>query len=231
MTAAQAESKPRYQFKPGPYSSHTLLLAHFPTRGEGRRVLDVGCAGGYLSEILVERGFRVTGIDLPGSPQPPGIEFHAADLEHGLGPAGGPFDYIICADILEHLRSPLGLLREIRQRLAPGGALLASLPNSGHWYFRYNVLVGRFPQHPNGLFDSTHLRFYPWSGWVHLFSRAGFRIDTVHPTTVPFGLALPSLDGSLAVRALERASFDCARLWKKLFAYQFVVSARDGGVA
>jgi SAM-dependent methyltransferase len=226
MMATRADAKPRYQFKAGPYSSHTFLLAYFPERGEGCRVLDIGCAAGYLSEILVQRGFAVACIDWPGTPHPPTVEFSGADLDDGLGPVGGNFDYIICADVLEHLRDPLRLLEECRERLAPGGTLLASLPNSAHWYFRWNVLMGRFPQQEHGLFDSTHLHFYTWDGWVNLLARAKFRIDTVQSATVPFGLALPNWEGSWLVRALERISFCCARAWKKLFAYQFVVSTR-----
>jgi SAM-dependent methyltransferase len=226
MMAAQMAEMPRYQLKPGPYSSHTLLLARFPERGAEKRVLDVGCAGGYLAEALAQRGFAVTAIDLPGTPQPRGVRFLAADLDRGLGEVGGPFDFILCADVIEHLRRPAHFLMECRERLAPGGVLAASLPNSGHWYFRANVLLGRFPRHDNGLFDRTHLHFYTWDGWVKLFAEAGFRIESQQPTTVPFGLALPSLDGTPLVGALERVSRDCARLWKRLFAYQFVVTAR-----
>jgi len=64
-----------YCFKPGAYSSHSLLLAEFPLRGERRRVLDVGCAVGYLSEILANRGFAVTSVDWPNTPHPPTVEF------------------------------------------------------------------------------------------------------------------------------------------------------------
>src|SRR5271157_4910157 len=67
MTAATVEAPARYHFKPGPYSSHALLLREFPPQGDGRRVLDVGCAGGYLAEILAQRGFSVVGIDVPGT--------------------------------------------------------------------------------------------------------------------------------------------------------------------
>src|ERR1044072_4026028 len=63
--AAHEEVVAKYQYKAGRYSSHTLLLAHFPEGGEGRRVLDIGCAAGYLSEILVERGYSVACIDWP----------------------------------------------------------------------------------------------------------------------------------------------------------------------
>jgi SAM-dependent methyltransferase len=226
MLAASADSTPRYQFKPGPYSSHTLLLAHFPERGEGRRVLDLGCAAGYLSEILLGRGFSVASIDWPGTPHPASIEFSGADLDQGIGPVEGPFDYIICGDVLEHLRDPLRILKECREHLAPGGVLLVSLPNSGHWYFRWNVLMGRFPQHEHGLFDSTHLHFYTWDGCVNLLDRAGFRVEDVRSSAVPFGLAFPKWEDSFLVRGLERLSFAMGRIWKTLFAYQFIVRAR-----
>lgn len=224
--AERAEAAHRYTLKASAYSSHTLLLRHFPERGERRRVLDIGCAVGYLSSILADRGFSVSSIDWPGTPHPATVEFSGGDLDDGLGPVSGTFQYIICADVIEHLRDPLRLLTECRAKMAPGGVLLASLPNSAHWYFRWNVLMGRFPQHERGLFDSTHLHFYNWEGWVNLLRRAGFRIETVESSAVPVGLALPSMDGSWPVRALERLSFECARVWKTLFAYQFVVSAR-----
>jgi len=187
--------------------------------------LDAGCAGGYLSQILAARGFDVTSIDLPGVEPPEGVQFIAADLNDGLPPLRRRFDYILCADVLEHLRDPLVLLKNCRDALVDGGVFIASLPNSGHAYFRWNILLGRFPQHDRGLFDRTHLHFYTWDGWVELFTRAGFRIDNVVSSGVPIGLALPRWRESIAVRTLERLSFQSARLWKKLFAYQFIVQA------
>jgi SAM-dependent methyltransferase len=234
MPTVQASS--RYQFKPERYSSHQLLLDALSLEGRGLRVLDAGCAGGYLSEVLAGRGFEVTAIDLPGSEasddlhRPRGVEFIAADLNDGLPALCGRFDFILCADVLEHLRDPLALLRDCRKCLADGGALLASLPNSGHAYFRWNVLMGRFPQHDLGLFDRTHLRFYTWDGWVELLHRGGFRIERTVCSGVPIGRALPAwmgtAKGSAAIGMLERLSFESARVWKRLFAYQFIVLAR-----
>ena len=216
-----------YQFKASPYSSHSLLLAGLPKDGGGRRVLDVGCAGGYLGAILAARGYRVTGIDSPGARAgfPESIELVEADLDLGLPRLPCQFDIVICADVLEHLRQPAAMLGDLRRALADGGRLVASLPNSGHLYFRANVLMGRFPAHDRGLFDRTHLHFYTWRGWVDLFTEAGFHIESLRCSGVPIGLALPKWDGSAAMRVLERLSYVSARLWKKLFAYQFIVTA------
>jgi SAM-dependent methyltransferase len=175
--------------------------------------------------MLGRRGFSVTSVDLPNTPHPSTVNFAGADLDCGLPPLSGFFDYVICADVLEHLRAPLDLLKQCRELMAEGATLVGSLPNSGHAWFRWNVLRGRFPQHERGLFDSTHLHFYTWDGWVALFHRSGLRIETVRPSAVPVGLALPRWNGT-AVSAMERVSFESARVWKEMFAYQFVVRAR-----
>ena len=132
---------------------------------------------------------------------------------------------MLCADILEHLREPESLLRQIRGVLAPGGRIVASLPNSGNLYFRLVVLSGRFPLHDRGLFDRTHVQFFTLDGWIEAFSSAGFRFESVLPSAMPFGLVLPGLADSFAVRALEWLSYKVARIWMRLFAYQFVVVA------
>jgi SAM-dependent methyltransferase len=222
MLAPPAEPVNRYPFKISPYGSHSLLLAEFPARGEGRRVLDVGCGYGHLGEILAERGFRVTGVDVAGIAHSPDIAFLPADLDRGLPATQEPFDFILCADVLEHLRDPQQMLRDCRQRLARGGTLIASLPNSGNAYFRFQVMLGRFPQHDRGLFDRTHLRFYTWHGWLELLAGAGLQVQTLVCSGVPVQEAFPGLP---LVGLFEWLSFVSAKLWKKMFAYQFIVRA------
>jgi SAM-dependent methyltransferase len=217
-----------YTFKGSPYGSHSILVDSLPKRGDGRRVLDIGCAGGYLGAILAERGYEVTGVERPGGSSagfPETVRLVEADLDAGLPDLAGTFDYVLCADILEHLKDPLALLRQIAPKLAAGGRLVASLPNSGNLYFRLTVLAGRFPRHDRGLFDRTHLHFLVWDGWVDLLARGGFRVERMRPTGVPVGLALPRIAGTLPVRAAERLSYLLAGAWKTLFAYQFVVTA------
>jgi hypothetical protein len=63
---------------------------------------------------------------------------------------------------------------------------------------------------------------------MRLFKASGFRVEQVRPTGIPVGLAFPAFAGSAVVRLAEFVSFQLARLWKTLFAYQFVIHARRG---
>ena len=151
-----------------------------------------------------------------------------ADLNHQKPALSGGFDFVLCGDVIEHLLDPLDFLNWIRELLKPGGCLIGSLPNSGHLYFRLNVLCGRFPAHERGLFDRTHLHFFTWAGWKHLFTQARLRIDNVRPTSVPIGLAFGIRQDSIGIRIIENLCYRLAVAWKTMFAYQFVVVARAG---
>src|SRR6266851_5742350 len=73
-----------YTYKASPYSSHTLLVASLPAEGRGKRVLDIGCAGGYLAAILARRGYQVVGVERPGAQGdafPDDVELVETDLE------------------------------------------------------------------------------------------------------------------------------------------------------
>ncbi len=204
-------------------------MGRLPSQGNGATVLDVGCGTGYIGAILASRGYTVSGIERQdgyGNAFPATVDLIEADLEQGLPPLPRQFDYVICADILEHLREPARLLRRVRDVMHPGSALIASLPNSGNIYFRLNVLLGRFPRHDRGLFDRTHLHFYVLEGWKELLAEGGFRLQSLEVTGIPVGLAMPAHARTAPVRAVERMAYELARIWKTLFAYQFVVTAR-----
>lgn len=227
MTSA-TQNRAHYSLKESPTSSHSQLLDLLPGSGKGQRVLDVGAGTGELALLLAGRGFAMTALErypLVGAAEGK-LEFHQVDLDAGLPPLRGAYDWILCADVLEHLRDPGSMLNQLHSLLTPGGQLVASLPNSGHWYFRLNILAGQFPRHDKGLFDSTHLHFYMWDGWVELFRRSGFALELHSLTTPPLELKFPRSAGALWLRAADAVSAALAKLWKRLFAYQFVVVAR-----
>ena len=185
-----------------------------------------------MGALLADRGFRVTGVERRGGyrePFPPSVQLIEADLEQGLPLFDRRFDYVLCADILEHLRNPGKLLTDLRSVASPAGTLIASLPNSGNIYFRLNILAGRFPQDDKGLFDRTHIQFFMWDGWADLLQKSGWRIRGVQSSAIPVGLVVPpKWEDSALVRGMERVCYGLAKLRKTVFAYQFIVVADAG---
>jgi SAM-dependent methyltransferase len=208
-----------YTLKHSPYSSHMLLLSLLDPARHGRRLLDVGCGNGFLSQLLTQKGFTVTGMEHPlGFDGPPPTIVH--DLEQPLPPLPGPFDVIVIGDVLEHLRRPQDLLQQLHPHLAPGGRIVSSLPNSGNLYFRLQILLGNFPEDDKGLFDRTHLHFWMLANWHALFTRSGYTFEVAAVTGIPVGLAVPALGWT------ESLCYHLARAWKTLFAYQFLTVAK-----
>jgi 2-polyprenyl-3-methyl-5-hydroxy-6-metoxy-1,4-benzoquinol methylase len=159
--------------------SHLWLLRHVPA---GARVLDCGCAGGYLARVLVRAGCSVDGVELESAAaelaRPLCREVFVGSLEDPvlLASLAGPYDRILFGDVLEHLRNPEAVLGRVRRVLAPGGRVLISLPNVANWKIRWDLLRGRFEYQDSGLLDRTHLRFYTYRSAQGLVQAAGFRI-------------------------------------------------------
>lgn len=83
------------------------------------------------------------------------------DPTQGEDPALLPaYDLITYFDVLEHLVDPTALLTWSVGKLAPGGSILAVIPNSAQYSFRWKVLRGDWSMADWGLFDRTHVRFF-----------------------------------------------------------------------
>jgi O-antigen biosynthesis protein len=160
--------------------------------GQGRRVLELGPASGYISEILGTRECTVVGIELDAEMAAQAERFcervivgdlDALDLEAELGE--DRFDVIVAADVLEHLRDPLKLLRELRAFLNPGGFFVVSLPNVAHASVRLALLEGRFDYQDLGLLDRTHLHFFTHKSIAQLFDEAELALVEIHRQEAP----------------------------------------------
>ncbi len=156
------------------------------------RLLDVGCGGGALGrEFKRDRPDRIAfGIERdPAAAARARTHLDSVwelDLEAtGVFPCCEPgFDCISFGDVLEHTVDPESVLRRVRPLLAPGGIVLASLPNVGHASVLRNLFRGEFPYVSAGLLDSTHLRFFTRAGWIELFLDAGYAPGIVAETSV-----------------------------------------------
>jgi SAM-dependent methyltransferase len=94
--------------------------------------------------------------------------------------AHAPYDVVLAAAVLEHLKHPQTLLCNLRALLNPGGLLIVSLPNIAHWRVRLRLLRGRFDYEDYGIMDRTHLHFYTLSTGRALIESQGYAVETVH---------------------------------------------------
>ena len=218
----------KYVWKEIPGSSHDVLRRRIRRLPPGRRLLDLGAAGGHLGRAVRDRCAFLAGVEpdasVPDSAREGYDDWRAADAL-GAGDWSAPFDVIVCADVLEHLSRPELLLGRIAEWLAPGGVLLASLPNVANVHVRTALLLGRFEYAERGILDRTHLRFYTRRSARDLLAKAGFRVMAEEATAMPVELALPAL-GRPPWRGPVRAlATTAARVLPTLFGYQFVFEA------
>lgn len=210
----------------GLHASAQMMLEEV---ADGARVLDVGCATGYVAGPLTARGCAVTGFERnPYSAEVARSRCEAVivgDIESAEDREriGGDFDAILLGDVLEHLVDPWDALSFLRGRIAPGGVAVASIPNVAVWTVRLALLRGRWNYTEAGQLDRTHLRFFTRSTARALVRDCGFSVERERFTPVeqePGRLrrAFP-LATDVAVKSL-------LRVWPELLAAQFVLRLR-----
>ena len=213
-----------YALKHGEESSHAVILRWLEKIPQAR-VLDLGCSGGLLSERVRALGHTVTGVDLLELPDIHGRidQFIQGNLDGGLPSeiiAAGPFDVVLAADVLEHVRVPELILTQSRDILAPRGVLIASVPNFGHWYARGRTALGLFDYDQRGILDRGHVRFFTGRGIARVIRAAGFAIVRREATGLPLEV-LGRKDGAI-MRWLRAADRLAVGMYPAMFGYQFV---------
>ena len=224
-----ADDRERYPVKVGHHSSHSVVL-EMCSRGDGRRLLDVGCARGHLASALASMGWDVTGIeadtDDARAARDLGLRVLEQRAEDAFADISETFDVIVFADVLEHVADPSSVLESALAVLAPGGRIIVSVPNVAHLTVRAQLLLGRFDYADRGIMDRTHLRFFTRRTLVELIEGAGLAVDRMKVTPAPIEEVFPAMLRSRSLRALLDANAALARLWKSGLAYQWVVEAR-----
>ena len=220
-----------YERKTDDNSSHGKLLSHISKRPAGLLV-DLGCSDGKLSSEFRQCGHTVIGVDIQ---QIPGIadnvdQFIVGNLDQGL-PRELPteIDIVVCADVLEHVRLPEELLRELAPRLSRGGVVVASIPNFGHWYPRLRTILGLFDYDSRGLLDSTHVRFFTRRSFERTALAAGYTVNRIGYTGLPFEVLLRGGNSKKVpsiLRPIQMIDTFLIKVRPQLFAYQMLYELR-----
>jgi GT2 family glycosyltransferase/glycosyltransferase involved in cell wall biosynthesis/SAM-dependent methyltransferase len=200
--------------------------------GRGKTVLEIGTSTGYMSRVLKDRGNTVIGVEVDPAAaalaEPYCDRLLNADIELLLQSDSLEkdfFDVIILGDVLEHLKWPDQVIKQLKPYLRQGGYLVVSMPNVAHGDVLLNLLAGNFPYHESGLLDITHLRFFGLNDLLKLFISAGYEMCDLRTVTVDVGCTetSPDLIGVpeellLGIRSLPHAN-----------SYQFVFKAFRAG--
>ena len=159
-------------------------------------VLDVGCACGGLAEKLAkEKLCRVYGLEYNAKSVAvcKKLKVFEEIWRQDLNKVSSKdypeyvnkFDYIVCADILEHLQRPDIVLRILKQWLRPEGLFVISLPNIAHASIKANLLLNDFTYTDIGILDKTHIHFYTYKSIAQFLSDNGIKILRASAVTMP----------------------------------------------
>jgi 2-polyprenyl-3-methyl-5-hydroxy-6-metoxy-1,4-benzoquinol methylase len=209
--------------------SHTQIVELV---GSHKRVLDVGCATGYVAAGLSARNCRVWGVDIDAeaaeNARPHLEELVIANLE--TQPLTelfdrGSFDAVVFGDVLEHLVDPGRALNDAVALLADGGQVVVSIPNVTHGSLRLSLLRGQWRYTTVGLLDETHVRFFDRAGVGRLFTGAGLSVSHLR------GIMVDPLQTEVEVRPAELPPgfIEWVRDQPDALVYQFIASAHVTG--
>lgn len=189
------------------------------------RCLDVGCWTGNMGKRLIsEKGCVVDGLafkeDVLNIAKTRGYgSIYKIDLNKNaeeLNAINKRYEYIICADVLEHTADPWHILSMLRTLLEKNGKIILSIPNIAFVQQRIFLLFGIFKYNPiGGIMDKTHLRFFTKETAGDLCKTAGFNVV--------------GFSGYALVRKEFFFFKTLAKLWPSLFALQFlyIIEAED----
>ena len=155
----------------------------------GSKVLEIGAGSGAITKHIVEtRKCEAVAVEI----NPVSVKkleqicesVHALDLNDTLWPKAlfksGKFDYVIAADVLEHVYDPWTVLRGMKSMLNDTGSIILSLPHAGHSSVVANFYDGDVEYQEWGLLDKTHVRFFGLHNIEGLYESAGLAIVRCH---------------------------------------------------
>jgi SAM-dependent methyltransferase len=203
------------------------LLERHARRG---RLLDLGCWVGFLLAEARERGWEVQGVEpsaVASAYARDVLELPVVEGELLGAPLdGAPFDAIVLGDVIEHLPDPGRALDRIAGRLAPGGALLLTLPDAG------SALARRMGRRWWSVIP-THVQHFTRGSLTTLLRRHGYEpvVVTTAPKTFSVRYYLSRLGGysprvARAAVGAAAAAGVADRLWTPDFRDRMAVLAR-----
>ncbi len=164
------------------YSKVRQEMMKYLPEGVGK-IIDVGCGNGsFAREVKRDTGAEVWGIEYTreGAQEAEKVldKVFSGSCEENLDKL--PDHYFGVAffnDVLEHMSDPSKVLYQFKDKLAPGGILISSIPNIRYHNALLPILLRKDFQYKNsGVMDYTHLRFFTSKSIRRMFREQGYEI-------------------------------------------------------
>jgi len=157
-------------------------------RNPARVVLELGCGSGATGALALREGKcgAWIGIERQGVAAREAAQVLTDVIVGDVDSLDIPyreasFDLLVMGEVLEHLPDPEATLRRLAHFVKPGGEVLASTPNIGHWRIVAGLLRGRFDYEHEGIMDRTHLKWFTARSLKRAFEQAGLTQVSVRP--------------------------------------------------
>lgn len=170
-------------------NSLSLIVKHLRKNAE---VLEFGPATGRLTKYMAQElhcAVDIVELDPEGYGKAlqyarDGVLGDIEALEWEESFQGRVYDFIIFADVLEHLRNPQAIVKKVKKYLKQGGRLLFSVPNVAHNSVIYNLLCNEFQYNAVGLLDDTHIHFFAYHSIRRMIRECGYYIASEEATYI-----------------------------------------------
>lgn len=177
-------------------TANDSLAAAYQMIEQGSVVLDVGCGcGGLAQQLVQEKSCKVYAFEYNQDSVAICKKMNVfeqiicQDLNtlklNDYPQYQSKFDYIVCADVLEHLLNPSQVLQILLSWLKPNGHFIISLPNAAHASIKANLLLNDFTYTDIGILDKTHLHFYTYKSIAAFLAENSLKIEDVQAVTMP----------------------------------------------
>jgi 2-polyprenyl-6-hydroxyphenyl methylase/3-demethylubiquinone-9 3-methyltransferase len=122
---------------------------------QGKKVLDVGCGGGILTDAMARSGAQALGIDLATKSlkvaqlhaleaQTPNVQYREVTVEALAAERPASFDVVTCMEMLEHVPDPSSIVRACAQLVKPGGHVFFSTLNRNSKSFLFAIVGAEY---------------------------------------------------------------------------------------
>ena len=205
--------------------SHSMLLGQIR---KNSKILEFGCANGMMTQYMKEElGCQVYIVEYEKAAYDDAIQYAVdgtcsdiMELEW-YDKFQIQFDYVLFADVLEHLIDPERILQKAKDKLKDEGKVLISIPNIAHNDIILKLLNNNFDYTSIGLLDDTHIHFFASNNIEKFAHLAGYKIIDLKYVTRPtfqteqfYGKKVP-LDSYITNMLSEREYGDV---------YQFIIT-------